>query len=163
VDRTLGPTRQPPVANIEQTVPQGLVLLRRSAAVAAQVSLLWVASYVGHEAVKLGHLPLPGNVAGLLVMFAALSCGVLPLRFVEEGAGLLVRNLPLFFVPMAVGFLTQGHLLATHGVAIAVALVGSAAFGFAVTGRVAQHMMGRRRRSPYGTWRIHAATRRCHR
>jgi holin-like protein len=162
VDKTLEP-RQPPAVNIEQAMRQGLTLLRRSAAVVAQVSLLWVASYVGHEAVELAHLPLPGNVAGMLVMFAALSSGLLPLRFVEEGAGLLVRNLPLFFVPMAVGFLNQGHLLATRGVAIAVALVGSAAFGFAVTGRVAQYMTGRRRRSPAGTRRTHASTRRCYR
>jgi holin-like protein len=151
------------VANIEQAMRQGLTLLRRSAAVVAQVSLLWVASYVGHGAVELARLPLPGNVAGLLVMFAALSSGLLPVRFVEEGAGLLVRNLPLLFVPMAVGFLTQGRLLATHGVAIAVALVGSAALGFAVTGRVAQYVMGCRRRSPTGARRTHAATRRCYR
>lgn len=142
---------------------QGLVLLRRSAAMVAQVSLLWLASYLGHQAVELAHLPFPGNVAGLLVTFAALSSGVLPLRFVEEGAGLLVRNLPLFFVPMAVGFLTQGHLLAMHGVAIVVALIASAAVGFAVTGRVAQHLIGLRRRSPPETWRTHAATRRGHR
>jgi holin-like protein len=129
----------------------------------AQVALLWVASVVGHKAVEVAHLPLPGNVAGMLVMFAALSCGVLPLRFVEEGAGLLVRNLPLFFVPMAVGFLTQGHLLAAHGLAIAVALVGSVALGFAVTGRVAQYVMGRQRGTPLRKWTTHATTSHSHR
>jgi putative effector of murein hydrolase LrgA (UPF0299 family) len=51
---------------------------------------------------------------------------------------LLVRNLPLFFVPLAVGFVTQHELLAAHGLAIVAALMGSAAVGFAVTGRVAQ-------------------------
>jgi holin-like protein len=74
----------------------------------------------------------------MLLTFAALISGVLPLRFVEQGAGLLVRNLPLFFVPLAVGFVTQGQLLAAHGFAIVATLIGSAAIGFAVTGRVAQ-------------------------
>jgi holin-like protein len=142
---------------------QGIALLRRAAAVVAQVSLLWVASFVGHEAVELAHIPLPGCVAGMLVMFAALSSGVLPLRFVEQGAGLLIRNLPLFFVPMAVGFVNQGHLLAAHGVAIFVALVASAAIGFAVTGRVAQYVIGRQTGSSRDTWRTHASARLHHR
>jgi holin-like protein len=149
------------MVNGERTMDRGqcLPMLRHCAALVAQVSLLWVASYVGHEVVELAHLPLPGCVAGMLVMFAALSSGVLPLRFVEKGAGLLVRNLPLFFVPMAVGFVDQGHLLATHGVAIFAALVASAALGFAVTGRVAQYVIGRQTRTSRDTWSTHAAAR----
>ena len=171
VEGSLGPTasrqlasRQAPVVSSGDTRHrgQGLVWVRHAATLIPQIALLWVASDVGHEAVEFAHLPLPGNVAGMLVMFVALSCGVLPLRFVEEGAGLLVRNLPLFFVPMAVGFLTQGHLLATHGVAIAVALIGSLALGFAVTGRVAQYVMGYRRRETPGKWTAHATTHRSH-
>ena len=110
----------------------------RIAKVAAQVALLSFVSWLGHAIVVLLHLPLPGNVAGMLLTYAALSCGVLPLRYVEHGAGLLVRNLPLFFVPLAVGFVTRHQLLAAHGFAIVATLVGSAAIGFAVTGRAAQ-------------------------
>jgi len=117
---------------------RGALLLRSFATIAAQVALLWCISWAGHEVVAHLHLPLPGNVAGMLLTFAALTSGVLPQRFVEEGGGLLVRNLPLFFVPLAVGFMTQGPLLAAHGFAIVATLVGSAAVGFAVTGRVAQ-------------------------
>jgi holin-like protein len=117
---------------------RGEPLIRRFATIAAQIALLWLISQVGHEIVARLHLPLPGNVAGMLLTFAALTSGVLPQRFVEEGGALLVRNLPLFFVPLAVGFMTQGPLLAAHGFAIVATLVGSAAVGFAVTGRVAQ-------------------------
>ena len=59
--------------------------LRKFAAIAAQVAILWLFSWAGHELVLILHLPLPGNVAGLLLAFAALSSGVLPLRFVERG------------------------------------------------------------------------------
>ncbi|MEP6943618.1 MAG: CidA/LrgA family protein, partial [Betaproteobacteria bacterium] len=81
-------------------------LLRSFATIAAQIALLWLMSWVGHEIVGRLHLPLPGNVAGMLITFAALTSGILPSRFVEEGGMLLVRNLPLFFVPLAVGFVT---------------------------------------------------------
>jgi len=114
----------------------------RVAAIAAQVALLSAMSWLGHEIVVLLHVPLPGNVAGMLLTFAALSCDLLPLRYVEQGAGLLVRNLPLFFVPLAVGFMTQHELLAAHGFAIVATLAGSAAAGFVVTGRVAQFVNG---------------------
>lgn len=110
----------------------------RVAKVAAQVALLSFVSWVGHAIVVLLHLPLPGNVAGMLLTFAALASGVLPLGYVESGAGLLVRNLPLFFVPLAVGFVTRYELLAAHGLAIVATLLLSAAIGFAVTGRAAQ-------------------------
>ncbi len=112
--------------------------LRRFAVVGGQIGLLWFMSWVGHELVTLLHLPLPGNVAGMLLTFLALTCGLLPIRFVEDGAGMLIRNLPLFFVPLAAGVVGQGQLLAAQGVAILANLVASAAVGFAVTGRVAQ-------------------------
>jgi holin-like protein len=138
-------------------------LLRRCAAVAAQVSLLWAFSWVGHEITSLLHVPLPGGVAGLLLTFAALASGVLPLRFIEQGAGLLVRNLPLFFVPLAVGFIDQGQLVAVQGVAIVATLVGSAAVGFAVTGRVAQFVTRLQSISLSATGSSHAKTRADHR
>jgi holin-like protein len=134
-------------------------MLRHFAGVTAQIALLWFISWVGHEIVALLHLPMPGNVAGLLLTFLALLCGVLPLRFVEQGAGLLVRNLPLFFVPLALGFVTQSHLLAAHGFAILATLIGSAAVGFAVTGRVAQLVTRLQRNATVAARRPHAEIR----
>jgi holin-like protein len=113
-------------------------MVRRCAEVTAQVGLLWFMSWLGHQIVAFLHLPMPGNVAGLLLTFLALTGGVLPIRFVEPASALLVRNLPVFFVPLAIGFVTQGRLIAAHGFAVLAILVASAAVGFAVTGRVAQ-------------------------
>lgn len=141
----------------------GMPILRRSATIAAQVAILWLFSWAGHELVVILHLPLPGNVAGLLLAFAALSSGALPLRFVEQGAGLLIRNLPLFFVPLAVGFVEHRQLLAAHGAAIAITLVSSAAVGFAVTGRVAQFMCRLQRLPIAPTRSLHAKTHLHHR
>lgn len=125
--------------------------VRRCAVVTAQVGLLWFMSWLGHQLVAFLHLPMPGNVAGLLLTFLALTGGVLPIRFVEPAAALLVRNLPVFFVPLAIGFVTEGRLIAAHGFAVLAILVASAAVGFAVTGRVAQFVSGlQRKRSHRG-------------
>jgi holin-like protein len=120
-------------------------MVRRYAAVTAQVGLLWFMSWLGHQLVAFLHLPMPGNVAGLLLTFLALTSGVLPIRFVEPASALLVRNLPVFFVPLAIGFVTQGRLIAAHAFAVLAILVVSAAVGFAVTGRVAQFVSGLKR------------------
>ena len=130
--------------NIDRTVfsIRTEIRIRRFAAVASQVGLLWFMSWLGHQIVAFLHLPLPGNVAGLVLTFMALTGGVLPLRYVEPAAGHLVRNLPMFFVPLATGFVAQGHLIAAHGFAVLAILVASAAVGFAVTGRVAQLVTG---------------------
>ncbi len=104
----------------------------------AQVSLLWCVSWIGHELVEILRLPLPGNVAGLLLMFVALLAGVVPLRLVERGAGLLVGQMPLFFVPIAAGVMSLGPLLPQSGWAVLVVLALSTANGFVVTGHVSQ-------------------------
>jgi putative effector of murein hydrolase LrgA (UPF0299 family) len=48
---------------------------RRFAAVTAQVGLLWFMSWLGQQTVAVLHLPMPGNVAGLLPTFLALTAG----------------------------------------------------------------------------------------
>ena len=134
-------------------------MARRFAAIAAQVALLWFMSWVGHEIVALLNLPRPGSVAGLLLTLLSLSHGVPPLCFVEQGAGPLVRNLPLFVVPLTVGFLPQWRLPTAHGFALLAARIGSAAGGFAVTGRLAQFVTHLLHDATVAARRPHAETR----
>lgn len=103
-----------------------------------QLAVLWACSQAGHALVELLRLPLPGNVVGLLLLFAALHLGVLPLRAVEAAGGLLLRHLSLLFIPYAVGIGEFAPYIAAHGIAMAAVLVLSAGVGFAVTGRVAE-------------------------
>ncbi|MEO6362255.1 MAG: CidA/LrgA family protein [Caldimonas sp.] len=115
-----------------------------------QLGVLWACSQAGHALVEVLHLPLPGNVVGLLLLFAALHLGILPLRAVEAAGGLLLRHLSLLFIPYAVGIGEFAAVLGAHGGAIAAVLVVSAGVGFAVTGRVAEvglSLSGERRQS----------------
>ncbi len=114
--------------------------LRDPAVTALQVAFLCAISWVGHRGVALAHLPVPGNVAGLIILFLFLCTGLLPLQSIERGADLLIRHLGLFFLPIAVGFLALGNLAAGHRMAIALALVGSTAVGFTVTASIAEQI-----------------------
>jgi holin-like protein len=91
--------------------------------------------------------PLTGSLWGMLGLFVALSAGWLPERRVRRAAAFLVRWLGLLFVPVGVGVVAYGDLVARHAGAIALAIgVGSAATLIASAGAaawVAQRRRGR--------------------
>lgn len=51
------------------------------------------------------HLPLPGSVTGLALMWAALSLRLIRLHWIEDAADGLLGVLGLLFVPATVGFI----------------------------------------------------------
>jgi holin-like protein len=92
------------------------------------------------------HLPLPGNLVGMLLLLALLATGALPLRWIEGSATLLTRHLAFFFIPITVGLIGFADLFLDKGPAILVTLVLSAAAGICVVGLSAQTLGARRRR-----------------
>ncbi|MFL5310069.1 MAG: CidA/LrgA family protein, partial [Myxococcales bacterium] len=92
------------------------------------------------------HIHFPGNVAGMLLLFALLCSGVVPERLFERSSSLLARHLPFFFVPIAVGLMTLGGMVASKGVPLLFVLVASAAVGLCVAGWLAQALAPRARK-----------------
>jgi holin-like protein len=66
-------------------------------------------------------LPVPGNVAGMLLIFLALHSKLVKLSVVKPAADLLVKYLALFFVPYGVGLMVYADLLLVNAQAIAAA------------------------------------------
>jgi len=65
-------------------------------------------AYVGFDrAARAFSSPIPGGVIGAIVLATLLLTEVLPLRWFEDGADLLLKNLGLFFVPAAVVAMRQ--------------------------------------------------------
>ncbi len=127
--------------------PQLLVVRSAAASVvrlAAQLALLWLILAGGGALSQALALPLPGNLAGMLLLLALLWSGVIRLSWVQDLSAMLVRHLMLFFVPLAVGLMVWQNLLATSGVIIGLSLVGSAAVGMLTAGLVAQRLAGGR-------------------
>ncbi len=84
-------------------------------------------------------LPVPGPVLGLVLLFGGLLVagrvrpGVQAGEAVGRVADGLLQNLALLFVPAGVGVIKHLDVFASHGVAIAVALIGSTALTLVVT------------------------------
>ena len=91
-----------------------------------QIALLWLLFMAGDLVVSLMHLPVPGNVFGMLLLFVLLTFNVIPLKWVEEGAGLLLKHMAFFFIPIAVGLMVWGDLFLAQGIQLlTVVMIGA--------------------------------------
>ncbi|GMA62715.1 CidA/LrgA family protein [Alicyclobacillus fastidiosus] len=106
----------------------------------AQIAGLYGLSEIGTLISRWTHIPVPGSIWGLVLLFVLLKCRVIQLRFVEAGGDWLIREMLLFFVPSAAGIMTYGHLLFHQGLQIVVVIVASTSLVMLSTGLVAENI-----------------------
>lgn len=113
------------------------------------ITLLLVCQLVGELFARTLHLPIPGPVIGMVLLFVGLL-----LRHGHEGeapprltavADTLLANLGLLFVPAGVGVVIYGPLLARDWAPIALAVLAGTLLGVTFTGRLAQALLRRLR------------------
>ena len=85
-------------------------------------------------------LPLPGPVAGMLLLTAALVAHPPLARLVEQGANMLLSHLSLLFVPAGVGIVATAASGSGHWFAILASLTASTVLALAVTGMLLRGM-----------------------
>ncbi|WP_339257651.1 CidA/LrgA family holin-like protein [Paenibacillus sp. FSL P2-0136] len=91
-----------------------------------QVAGLTVFSLLVNGLTSLLHIPLPGSIIGMILLFLLLESGVIRMNWVEAGASWLLAELLLFFIPSAIGVMNYSKLLESFGLQVlAVVLVGT--------------------------------------
>jgi len=100
---------------------------------------VWV--YIGlfiiaQQLVERYRLPLPANVVGMFMLLALILTGIIPLKWVSEGARWLLAEMLLFFVPAVVAVINYTQLLITDGWRIFLVIAISTALVLAATGLV---------------------------
>jgi holin-like protein len=97
-------------------------------------TVLLTCQLAGEIITRMLHLPLPGPVLGMVILFCALVVrGSVPLDL-GTVSGELLANLSLLFVPAGVGVMLHARLLADNWPALLVTLVLSATLTIGVTG-----------------------------
>ena len=137
----------PPKTVIAQVPSRSRLAARDWVLVVLELVGLWGMNKLGYLIVARLQIPLPGNVAGMLLLFGLLSLGIVPERLFERSSTLLARHLPFFFVPIAVGLMNLGPTFMSQGWELLLILVVSAAAGLCATGWVAQ-LLSRLRGQP---------------
>jgi len=118
--------------------------LRKVLILSAQLAALIGINKAGYLTAKALHLPLPGNLVGMLFLFALLRSGLIRQAWIEETSSILTRHLSFFFIPITVGLMAYSRLLVDSGVAVISTLLSSAAIGICASGLLAQALVHRR-------------------
>lgn len=95
-------------------------------------------SFLGEGLKALLPFPIPASVYGLILMFAALSLGIIKPHQVRDAARFLIEIMPVMFIPAAVGLLNAWDVLRPILLPVGVITVVSTVVVMAVTGRVTQ-------------------------
>ena len=100
------------------------------------------------------HLILPGSILGLFLLLALLALHVVPLRWVEGAARLLLWLLPFLFIPIFIPTISDWQFWAVQGRAVAGAVVLGTVLLWAAAGHLSQFMLRKaedRRRQTAGS------------
>lgn len=102
------------------------------------ITVLVICQLAGEAVVRLFGLPLPGPVAGMVILFLGLLVrGRVPKSLDRVTRGIL-GNLGLLFVPASVGVMVQTDILVAEAVPIAVAVLVSTLLTIVVSGLLMQ-------------------------
>jgi putative effector of murein hydrolase LrgA (UPF0299 family) len=104
-------------------------------------AILLVFQCLGEGRVFALGLPIPGPVAGMLLLFAALTASSRLFVVVEQAGNELLRHLSLLFVPAGVGIVATGSSIRGHGLALA--LIISTLMTLSVTALVMRAVLPR--------------------
>ena len=105
-----------------------------------QILILFIFYFVGDLIVTLLHIKFPGSIVGLVLLWTCLYFKWLDVRFVLDGASMLIAFLTLFFIPSTVGIVQYPELLTKSGVLLIIAVVISSIFAFVFTGKLGQFL-----------------------
>jgi holin-like protein len=119
-----------------------------------QIGLLFLIFRAGQWGVAWFHLRLPGNVLGMLLLFALLSLGLVRETWIHEGATLLTKHLALFFIPIAVGLMEWWPLFRVEGHWLLLALLVSTLATLLAAGGFVQALSSNLPRRGGSRWEI---------
>jgi len=108
----------------------------------AAFAVLLLFQCLGEGIVFVLRLPLPGPVAGMLLLAAALIVFPKLQVLVEQAANALLAHLSLLFVPAGVGIVVAASSGNGHWLAIVASVVVSTLLALAVTGLLLRGMKG---------------------
>ncbi|MBK1660159.1 CidA/LrgA family protein [Paracraurococcus ruber] len=110
----------------------------------AALTALLTCQLLGEVLVRALHLPVPGPVLGMVLLFAALLArGRAVPGELGATADALLGNLGLLFVPAGVGVVLYLPLLARDWAPVSLAVLAGTLLAIAATGRLAQALLRR--------------------
>jgi len=76
-----------------------------------EIILILLFVVMGDFLYKVVHIPIPGNILGMILLLVALMTGVIKLEQIEGICHFLLSHLAIFFIPASVGLLNVTGIL----------------------------------------------------
>lgn len=124
-----------------------MIKLKHISTCVLQVAILFFISIAMDSIAKLLHLPIPGSILGIIVIFTLLKSNLIKLDWIEKGANWLLAELLLFFIPAAVGVMKYIPLLESEGVQILIVVIVSTLIVMISSGLIASRITKRKERN----------------
>ncbi len=117
------------------------VLLRRSNMnILSQLFIILAFSYVGETITTLFHLPVPGSIVGLFLLFGALQTKLIKVKQIDESGSWLKNNMAFLFVPATVGIMPYFDIIQKSWIDITIVLIFSTLITYIITGVIAEFL-----------------------
>lgn len=92
-----------------------VVTLRRLGRLVFELAVFLAIYQLGCQLALWLEWPIPGGVIGLAMLLLAFACGVIKPAALQLGAGLLLAEMLLFFIPALMSLLDYGALVRNEG------------------------------------------------
>ena len=96
--------------------------------------------FLGNTIQQFFNLAIPGSIIALLLLFSCLCLKIIPVKFIEDGAGFLLGILMLLFIPKTVGIMNYPSLLSVHGALLIVTILLSTFISIGIAGTTIQYI-----------------------
>lgn len=110
----------------------------------AEVGLLYLFFLAGDYLQRVLHLPIPGSIVGLLLLFVLLLLKIVPVKLIENGSTFILAYLPMFFIPATAGIMNHLDIFSGRGLLLIGILVVSSVLTMVVTAHSSQWIATRR-------------------
>ena len=103
-----------------------------------QLMIIFMISLVGEGISSVFHLPVPGSIIGLVLLFLALQFKLLRLRHISMVGNFLLANMTILFLPPAVGIMDKFQDIAPYLLPIILIVLGAIVLNVCVIAVVVQ-------------------------
>lgn len=108
-----------------------------------QLMIILLFSFIGEAVSTLLHLPIPGSIIGLILLFIALETKIIRLRHIDTVGNFLLSNMTILFLPAAVGIMKRFNDIKSYLLPITLITLGAIFLNILVIGFVVQFIKKR--------------------
>ena len=106
-----------------------------------QLMIILSITFIGEILHFLIPLPIPAGIYGLVLLFAALETGLLPLSAIKDTAHFLLKIMPIMFIPAGVALITAWDALRPIILPLLIIIVLSTILVMVTSGHVTQFLL----------------------